>query len=324
MVRGNDGRKDAAAVLLFAGPEDHLKAKAIDALKASVLGGRSDGLDYRLFRGGDSSVKDLLDCAATIPFSSPRRLIVLKDPEDLSKDDLPFLISYIRKPSKFTCLVLDSPDDGLLRYLGPDAAGVSVSRFDRLPERDLVRWIKDFLASRGKRINPAAAELLKELQGNDLLSLAQELEKLSAFTGARPEITADDIEAMVGRSSMQDAFRIVKLVTAADAGGAVRIAGDLAAAGKKPYEIIGLLAWHFKNIMRARVLLGKGLAPYKAAAMLGIGRNYAGDFLREARRAHPAGIRTRLRVLLEADMDIKRTRFDPGIALELAIIRLCF
>jgi DNA polymerase III delta subunit len=76
-------------------------------------------------------------------------------------------------------------------------------------------------------------------------------------------------------------------------------------------------------MMRARILLDRGLAPYRAAAALGIGRNYMRDFLREARRADTAAIRAKLRVLLETDMDIKRTRFDPGIAIELAIIRLC-
>jgi DNA polymerase-3 subunit delta len=315
--------KSQAAVLLFVGPEDHLKAKAIDALKASIIGKQADSLDYRLFHGSDSSIKDVLDCASTVPFSSPRRLIVMKEPEKLPKDDLSLLIAYTKKPSKFTCLVLDSPDDGLLRDGGLDSGTVSVSYFGELSDREVAKWIKDFLACRRKRMDAGAVEILRELQRNDLSRLAQELEKLTAFTGARPDITAGDVEELVGRSSIRDAFEIAKLVAAADAGGAVKMAGDLMASGKKPHEIIGLLSWHFRNMMRARILLDRGLAPYRAAAALGIGRNYMRDFLREARRADTAAIRAKLRVLLETDMDIKRTRFDPGIAIELAIIRLC-
>jgi DNA polymerase III delta subunit len=56
---------------------------------------------------------------------------------------------------------------------------------------------------------------------------------------------------------------------------------------------------------------------------LGINRRYAPEFFREAKRTDMGRIRSSLKALLEADLDIKRTRFDPETVLEFAVMRLC-
>jgi DNA polymerase-3 subunit delta len=316
--------KSQLPVLLFIGSENHLKEKALSELKASILGKNPErGLDYKVFRGGESDIKEVLDCAATFPFSAEKRLIVLKEAEELPSEDIPRLAAYIRKPSRFTCLVLDSKNDSILGDLASVRGFVEVRYFNELPEEEVAKWIRRFLSSHGKRMEEGALEIFTEIQRRDLSRLEKELEKLMAFTGERSEITASDVEELVGTSAVRNVFEIARLVGAGDAFGAVRIASNVLAAGKKPEAIIGILCWHFKNMMRAKALCDKGEAEYRAAAVLGINRRYAPEFFREAKRTDMGRIRSSLKALLEADLDIKRTRFDPETVLEFAVMRLC-
>jgi len=56
---------------------------------------------------------------------------------------------------------------------------------------------------------------------------------------------------------------------------------------------------------------------------LKIGRRYADEFFKQANSMTLPQAMSRLAILLEADLDIKRTKFDPNLVLEFAIIRLC-
>jgi DNA polymerase-3 subunit delta len=311
------------SVFLLIGQESYLKDLAINDLKRSVLDSPSAELDYKVFRGGETTAKEILDYAATFPFFPGMRLVVVKDAQNLSQEDRSRLASYADKPSKFTCLVIDSKSESILKDFASVSDRIKVSRFDELSDREISRWITGFLSSRGKRIEEEALSVLKELRRRDLSGLTNELEKLISFAGERNEITAGDVENLVGASAFTSSFDLVALIDKKDITGAIRLISDLMSSGKKAYEIIGLLCWHFKNLMRAKAMELKGEGRERIIAALKINRRYADEFMDKISSARIEDIRGKLKVLLEADLDIKRTRFNPSLVLEFAVIRLC-
>ena len=66
------------------GEEDYLRDQSIAILREAALGEALDsGFNYDVFHGDDSSIEDVLACAAEIPVFAARRVIVYKSVEKL-------------------------------------------------------------------------------------------------------------------------------------------------------------------------------------------------------------------------------------------------
>lgn len=314
------------SVYLFTGSNDYLKERQIESLRSSLLKNSSGDTDYKVFRIGEDELSEILNYVNTIPFLASHKLVIVKNAEDMKDAEVSRLADYIKKPSKFTYLVLDLKDDD---FAGdhPEIAGNSaVKRFDDLAPAEFRTWVKQFvsLRSSGKiRIEDAAVFELAGLHGGNLTLLVGELEKLIAFAGNRAEIKLSDIEEVAGRSLVSSAFDLTWAIENSKVDEALSIISDLIRAGKKHYEIIGLLCWHLRRILRAKIMEAKGkTAPY-IANILRIGRRYQEEFFKQAGAFKTADVNKRLAILLDADLDIKRTKFDPTLVLEFVVIKLC-
>jgi len=155
------------SVYLFIGDNDYLKEKAISDLKSSILKGSSGGdLDYKIFHGGEVNFREVLDSVTTIPLLSVKRLVVIKNIEELNEEDLGRLIAYMREPLKSTCLVLDATSDSVINEHEELARFANINRFDDLTDAEFQGWVKSFVESKTglkKKIEDDAAKELKEL-----------------------------------------------------------------------------------------------------------------------------------------------------------------
>ncbi len=310
-------------VFLLVSSEKYLKEKAINDLRSSLLDGSSGELDYKVLYGTDTSAEEILSSASTIPFFSSKRLIVIKEFEKLSKEDVSRIVSYIKNPNQYTCLVIDTKDGNILKDDPSLARHVKILKFSDPTDTELSSWIARYASSKGKTIDEDAIEIIKELQGSDLLSLSQELEKIITFTGDRKKIVRNDIEELVGKSVMASAFDIAKAVGEKDTSKAISIVYDLISSGKRPHEVIGLLAWHFKTILKIKELVSKGETEFSILQKLGIWKKNSRSLFLQAGLYSADQLGSKLGVLLEADLGIKRAKYSPSLILEFAVIRLC-
>jgi len=318
----NDIRKHGVSAFLFTGNDNYSKDKALEELVSSLLDSSSKELDYRVFYGGDANMSEIIDYVNTIPFLAAKKIVVIKNAEKLSKEDKARLAARIKKGTASTCLVLQSAEDSLSE-LDELARCITVRRFDDLTDHELGSWIKRTLSSRGKSISADAVEVLKELQGQNLLSLNQELEKLAAFVGERGEIGPADVEEVVGKSLTATAFELTRVIEQSKIDDAMRIISDLILSGKKHHEIMGLISWHLRRMMKARIFRDRGESESYIANALRINRRYADEFFSQLNAVDISRIRARMKILLDADLDLKRTKYDPALILEFAVIRLC-
>lgn len=311
------------SVFLFVGSDTYSKEKAIRKLADSLLDSSSRQLDYKVFRGAHSHAREILDNISTIPFMAPKRLVVVKDFERLPDEDRKRLIEYAKKPSKTSCLVLDSRDDYVPEDFRRASLHAEVKVFGEPTGADLALWIRRFLSENGKKIEPDAVEFLKEARAQNLSQLSNELEKLVAFVGARETIKSADVEVLVGRNLVASAFDLTNAIESNKVDEALKVVADLLTGGKKHFEIIGLLSWHVKRLLRAKTLQLKGGTDTYIANALKVNRKYFGKFFQQVRGLKIDTIRSQMRILLEADLDIKRSKLDPALVLECAVIRLC-
>lgn len=311
------------AVILLVGKEKYLKEKAINDLRSSFLDSNCQELDYKVLHGTDASADEILSSVSTIPFFSSKRLVVVKDFDRLSKEDTARLVNYIKNPSQYTCLIIDSDEGAILEDDPSLVKQLKVMRFSNPTEAEVSSWISRFVSSRGKTIEEGAIGILSESHGGDLLSLSSELEKLVAYAGSRDKITLSDAEDLVGKSVLSSAFDIAHAVAEKDTARAISIIHELSAYGKKPHEVIGLLSWHFKTLLRIKSLFSVKRTEYAVIQELRLPRKSAQALFMQSELYSYEQIGHKLQILLEADLGIKRARYSPSLILEFAIIRLC-
>jgi DNA polymerase-3 subunit delta len=314
-------------VFLFVGNDSFLKDKAIKDLVSSLPEGSSKEFDKKVFYGGEADPREVLDHINAVPFLASRRVVIIRDLEKTPSEFMSSLMNYIKKPLASTCLILEASGESVLKEFADISDRVSIRKFGEMNSREVIALIRDFLSGRKKKIHPDAAALLMEMHGQNILVLTQELEKLVSYTGERAEIGIRDAEEIVGKSMISSTFDLADAIGAKKADSALRICRELMTAGKKEYEIIGLLCWHFKRLLKAKTLQARGESDNRIAYGLGIRQKYWPGFFKQVAGLKASRIKTGIKVLLEADLHIKRTRFDyahQSLVLEFLILKLCF
>lgn len=311
-------------VFLLLGSDLHSKEKALEALVASSLKGSSKDLNYKVFRASEDSAGAIIDHIATSPIFAGKRLVVIKEIDKMEPGELALLIENLKKPIASTCLVLESGSSSILKHY-PELSDIAcVKRFDELEGSVVLSWARKFVSSiSGKSISDDAIELLVELKGSEAMSLSRELDKLIAFIGERKAIEKEDVEQVSGISTASSVFDLGWKIGDKDANSALAIIHELLTSGKKPHEIIGMISWHLKRMFKGKELILKGVSEYETALAIGVRKTDAEVFFTQLARFDMKDIVASITLLLEADLDIKRTRYDPGLILEFAVIRLC-
>lgn len=100
------------------GEEDYLRDSSVAALRTAALGaGAESGFNYDIFHGDDSSIADVLACAAEIPVFAERRVVVYKSVEKLPAREGEKLLSYLASPNETTTfIVVGAKLDGRLKW----------------------------------------------------------------------------------------------------------------------------------------------------------------------------------------------------------------
>lgn len=149
------------------------------------------------------------------------------------------------------------PDDSLRQMFErpPHAAAIACFADDT---RDLDAVVRQVLEAHSLEIKPDARELLISKLGADRVLSRGEVEKLALFCMGGDEITAEDVEAIVGDASELTMDRIV---SAAALGNGIRATLELdrtLSAGESAQTVISALQRHFQRLHRFRLAIEAG------------------------------------------------------------------
>lgn len=109
--------------------------------------------------------------------------------------------------------------------------------------------IRSQTQKRGKRIDPAAVAALRDKVGFHLRLLAASLEKLSDYVGARAEITASDVEAVLVKTREDPIYAFTDAVSNRQASLSIDHCDGLLDSGYHPLQILSALINQFRKIL---------------------------------------------------------------------------
>jgi DNA polymerase-3 subunit delta len=198
-----------------------------------------------------------------------------------------------------------------------------LGELDHLPTprfEALVHWVRGELKAEGVRFGAEVPQVLADLFGEDLPSIASEILKLSVLD---EELSGERVLTLANRLAARDAFDLIEAMASGNAAAALTICRSLTAQGEAPQRVMGALAWQFHLVARcvgfreSRAKIDPGfvaqtlkLRPFVAKKALGI-----------ARKLDEARLRRVLGVLVEGDVAMK-TGKDERWALESMALRV--
>ncbi len=133
--------------------------------------------------------------------------------------------------------------------------------FGILPLTDLVAYLVSLTKQTGVTLPVSAAQLLIRLIGNDMWSLSQEINKLSAYTLGKASkkdilvITEADIKMMVQQSVTENIFTLTDALGNRQIHLALRLLQDQLNSGLNGHYLLTMILWQFKTLAAVRQAL---------------------------------------------------------------------
>jgi len=94
-------------VYLFTGSEVFEKDAKIREIRSANLAKDTEQFNFDILHAKNLLLKNLQEKLLCLPINSPKRIVVLKNAEDLKKEHKEFILNYIKKPYKNVIFILD-------------------------------------------------------------------------------------------------------------------------------------------------------------------------------------------------------------------------
>jgi DNA polymerase-3 subunit delta len=327
-VRGNDPvLRDAALdelVRELLGDDDRtLALEDLEIPGRTSSEGELGGAEARL-----AVVDAVLNAVCTLPFMSERRVVVVREVGNLTKEEAAPIVAYAADQTPTTELVLVAGGGPTVRSLD-DA--VKTHGTVRGPESEKAAEVLTRAAGgAGIRLDREARELVLAHVGSDAGLIPGLVQTLAAVHGEGADLGAGDVAPYLGDEGSIPSWELTNAIERGNVAEALAVLQRLLTVTSPtsprpahPLQVMGMLHSHYRKLLRLDdPSIGSGEA---AASALG-GRTSpraAAIRLRHARQLGTAGIRQAFDHLARADLDLKGDRAIPeGAVMEMLVVRL--
>jgi DNA polymerase-3 subunit delta len=288
------------------GEETFLIERATRLLLDKAIDPSLKDFNFNVYFGNESKGIDIVDAAQTLPMFADQRAILVKRAELLKADALDVLFDYIRKPAETTCLIFNGLkiDQRKKFFLELKKQGALVE-YKRLYDNKLSGFILGEALVHGKPMEPAAADLLSFLIGNNLLELSSQIEKLALYAGTRQKITLDDVRAVASSSKAFTVFELARFLGIKDLHNALKSLDTLFRNGEEVPMMLGALARHFRQLWRVREMVELKASPSDISREVGINTYFVGEYLQQAKNFDRVELRSIFDELYRCDVSSK-------------------
>jgi DNA polymerase-3 subunit delta len=307
------------AVYLLAGPEALLRDDALALLRRALLEPGSADFNLDRLDGATASAADLENAVRALPVFAKRRLVILREPEAgranrALADALAHCIEELRALPDPSCVLVIAAGQVDRRARWVKAVGDDGILSCEAPQRrpELIAFVKREAARQGASIEAAAAELLAERIGPELLLLRQELAKAVLLAGEGSKIEREHIAVSSADIAEEPIWDLTDAIGGGDAASALALLAKLLRTGAAPQPLLGALASHFRRLLRVRSGGDVAAPPFVRKKLEG-----------QARRYSPPRLEAALRAIHETDRALKgEGAIAPDLALERLVLGL--
>lgn len=207
-------RSGAAAPLMLAGGTEGFFLDEIEgALLESVLKEDEKAFNLDIVYGSETNAVHLISIAKSYPMMAEKRLILVREAQNLHAREWEKLIPYLNSPSGSTVLAFmhrnkdpDKRKTATKAFMGSKQARFAEAK--PMSEEGLVDFIVAKAGQHQLKFDGRAAFALKELLGSNLSRIVSEIEKIRLSVPAGAEIKLEKVIDQVGLSREFNMFDV--------------------------------------------------------------------------------------------------------------------
>jgi DNA polymerase-3 subunit delta len=318
---------EPSGTYLLWGNEAYFVDAIISRLKELLFAERENGnANCIVLYAADCRASEVAAAASTHPFFGEKSLVVVHNVSDFPKADKEVINGYLSAQTPASVLVLTDTTPHPYRATShpvlPKGKGRLVD-VSSPPEWEFDRWVSFFLSKDRKRISPGALESLRDNVGNDITTLAMEIEKLVCLAGDQREINETHTEALLGRSRSEREYAIANAVASGDRTRALTVLSDLLREGGKIPKMIALVRFELEKIWRAKEMLEEGKSTAELCSELRVPPRRGEDFIRTVKRFRVEELREALGLIMDAELRARTEKLDDRTIAEMLLVALC-
>lgn len=318
-------------IILLLGEDTFRLQKRLQELKRGFMKKYDKaGLNISILEGRELNFEDFQEAVSTSAFLSKKRLVIIKDFIQQTKDKKIFrnIVDFLDSPSFSKGNVIIFVEEGISeKDISPNLLfrrlkQEKVEKFGPLKGYLLNKWIKEEIRSRGGKIINKGPEILAGLVGSNLWQLDNEIEKLINYKKGRI-ITESDISFLVKAKFDENIFHLTDALGEKNQILALKLTNEQLIGGLAPPLLLSKLIWQFKILIQVKDFLEKKgdlsqmdetlkIHPYVASKASGQIRKFSLEELKEIYQK-----------LLDLDLKIKTSQGEPQVLFDLFVVSVC-
>jgi DNA polymerase-3 subunit delta len=313
-------------VYLWYGEDRFLIQEGLQVLKSFYFMMDPSGSGIEVVSAKELSPEVIVERANTMSFFA-NSLVVVEDVtyfQDGQTVDMKPFLDYFANPNPSTCLlfIAESVHRGRKFYKALDKIGEIFEFCAPKRAQDWLTWVQSELKVRGKSMDAQVASLFIEWAGHHTGVLSQELDKLVVFSGDRQKITTEDIKAITPRTMEASVFDLLDAVAGRSSAKALKTLQEVLRQ-EHPLKVLTLLVRQVRLLLGCNALRKRGGNVTEAPSVLGISPYEAQKVWQQSLRLSNEQLSVAMFECLKTDVAIKTGGGDPGILLEIMIVKFC-
>lgn len=254
----------------FYGEEQFLLENKIKSIKNALLDADFADMNYVQFEEKKQNLAQLTEELMSVPVMSDKKLVVVKNSGLFGNAKLTqykTVCEMIADIPEYMCVIFCEKefDKKKEKNLEPFKKYGEIVRFDLLSPVQLERWLDKLFSDRGKSILPRDINKIVRLAGQNMSGLYNEYQKLVNFVGDRQKITAEDVEAVVSKSTDARIFDVIDGIAAGKRQGVFDELEALRVSGENPSTIMTLMVSRIGELLMVKQLSYDKLSADKIA-----------------------------------------------------------
>lgn len=255
--------KNFKPVYLFMGEESYFIDQLADAIVENSLDPSERDFNLDVLYGLDLKLdsKPVVEMAKAYPMMAARRVVILKEAQNMQATQLENIATYTEKPAPTTVLVIcykNGTIDSRKKLVKTIAANGAVFVSDKLKDDKFSKFLVGRMKMRGLLLEDKAAAMITESVGSDISRALSELEKVATTLSQGGRITPDIVEEKIGISKEYNIWELKSAIVNKDVVKTNRImqyfaSESRATKGEKnsAYAVLPMLFNYFQTLMIA-------------------------------------------------------------------------
>lgn len=319
---------------VFCGLDEELIKEGIELIVKSSVDESMIDLNYIKLDGVNVTFEDILNACETMPFFGEKKVVLvyraefLKDKTDASLTKLYKEIEkYLKDLPNHTTLIMYNLFNDKRETPKKNSKLKNLEKItkivycDKLKKDKYYKKIEDIFKEKGKEIGKVEVRYFAEKVQNNFDVIKREAEKIICYCGEKV-ITKGDIDKLIAKSSEDDVFDLIELISIRKAEKSIDLLNELLFKNDQHMLIITNIVNNFKRLYEFKMLKDKGYNINDFTNKFRLPPFICEKILNQSNKFTQKQLQRILILCLETENNLKSSNIDKKMELELMLFNI--